>query len=172
MRSLHKILPPVLALSLLASACGSSSSTSSASGSASSTPVVKTATNSKLGATILVNAGGLTLYRLSGEQNGKFICTTAACLGTWHPLTVPSGGALSGTVGSLGQVKRPDGTEQVTFKGMPLYTFSGDTAPGDANGQGFKDVGTWDALLSSGAAVASTPAASTSSSTSTKAYAY
>jgi predicted lipoprotein with Yx(FWY)xxD motif len=97
---------------------------------------------------VLVDAQGLTLYRLSGEQNGKFICTNAACLQTWHPLTVSGGGAPSG-VGSLGTVKRPDGTTQVTYKGQPLYTFAQDQAPGDANGQGFKDVGTWNAVTAS-----------------------
>ena len=52
----------------------------------------------------------------------------------------------SGGVGSLGTVKRPDGTEQVTYKGMPLYTFAQDQKPGDAGGQGIKDVGTWTAV--------------------------
>jgi predicted lipoprotein with Yx(FWY)xxD motif len=36
----------------------------------------------------------------------------------------------------LGTVKRPDGRLQVTFEGMPLYTYVGDTAPGQAKGQG------------------------------------
>jgi hypothetical protein len=43
-------------------------------------------------------------------------------------------------------VKRPDGSKQVTYQGTPLYTFAQDTAPGQANGQGFKDVGTWTAV--------------------------
>jgi predicted lipoprotein with Yx(FWY)xxD motif len=72
----------------------------------------------------------------------------------WHPLVAPSGGKPSGGVGSLGVVRRPDGTEQVTYKGMPLYTFAQDTAAGQANGQGIKDVGTWSAVT----AGASTPA--------------
>jgi hypothetical protein len=52
---------------------------------------------------------------------------------------------------------------QVTYKGMPLYTFAPDQKPGDAKGQGIKDVGTWTAVAvsassSSSAAAASTPA--------------
>jgi predicted lipoprotein with Yx(FWY)xxD motif len=154
MRQIVKVVFPTLAVSLLLAACGSSSSSMSSSSSASSAPggsqpssgasasVVKTASNSTLGATILVNAQGMTLYHLSGEQNGKWICTSAACVQVWHPLIAPSGAAPKGTVGSLGTVKRPDGTMQVTYKGTPLYTFAQDQNAGDAKGQGIKDVGT------------------------------
>ena len=97
--------------------------------------------SSSLG-TILVDGSGMTLYSLSAEKNGKFICTASACTAIWHPLTVSAGATPSG-VSSLGVVKRPDGTTQVTYKGAPLYTFAQDQQPGDTKGQGFKDVGTW-----------------------------
>jgi len=100
----------------------------------------------------------MTLYQLSAEQNGKFICTSAACLQVWHPLTAPSASTPSGSVGSLGTVKRPDGTEQVTYKGIPLYTFAQDKEAGEANGQGIKDVGTW-STVTVAASTTSTPAA-------------
>jgi predicted lipoprotein with Yx(FWY)xxD motif len=159
MRSALKFLAPALVASLTLAACGSSSSSSSSSSQANtSTPasattsssregdaVVKTASNATLGTMVLVNAHGMTLYSLSGEQSGKFICTSSACLQVWHPLTA-SAGAPSGSVASLATVRRPDGTEQVTYKGMPLYTFAQDQKPGDANGQGIKDVGTWAAV--------------------------
>jgi predicted lipoprotein with Yx(FWY)xxD motif len=150
MRHLLKLSLPAIAASLLIAACGSSSSKTTSSAtqaatqtSSSSAVVVKTASNPTLG-TILIDAQGMTLYHLSGEQNGKFICTNSACLGVWHPLTLSSG-TPSGEVGSLGTVKRPDGTVQVTYKGTPLYTFASDK-PGEANGQGIKDVGTWSAV--------------------------
>ena len=111
--------------------------------------------------TILVNSQGMTLYHLSGEVNGKFICTSTACLGVWHPLIASSSGTPSGTVGSLGTVKRPEGTIQVTYKGTPLYTFTGDKQAGETNGQGIKDVGVWSAVTTGSS---STAAASTSSS--------
>ena len=107
----------------------------------------------------------MTLYSLSAEQGGKFICTSTACTQVWHPL-IASGGTPSGSVGSLGTVKRPDGAVQVTYKGMPLYTFAGDR-PGEAKGQGLKDVGTWSAVTvssqaSSGASGTSGPSTTSS----------
>jgi predicted lipoprotein with Yx(FWY)xxD motif len=99
----------------------------------------------------------MTLYHLGGEQNGKFVCTSSACVGVWHPLTAAAGSTPTG-VASLATVKRPDGTVQVTYKGTPLYTFAQDTAPGQTNGQGIKDVGTWSAVRVNGeGASASTP---------------
>jgi len=63
-------------------------------------------------------------------------------------------------VGSLGTVKRPDGTEQVTYKGEPLYTFAQDKEAGEANGQGIKDVGTWSAITVTTSAAATPPSSS------------
>ena len=114
---------------------------------------------------MLVDSRGMTLYHLSGEHSGKFICTSSACLGIWHPLTVASGSTPNGSVGSLGIIKRPNGVVQVTYKGDPLYTFVKDTAPGQATGEGIKDVGTW-TVVSPGGAKQVTPAASTTTSTS------
>jgi predicted lipoprotein with Yx(FWY)xxD motif len=180
MRSVLKFFIPALAASLALAACGSSSSGSGSSSQASSTParttssssgesaaVVKSAANATLGATVLVNAQDMTLYHLSGEQSGKFICTSSACLQVWHPLSA-SAGTPSSSVGSLGTVKRPDGTEQVTYKGMPLYTFASDQKPGDATGQGIKDVGTWTAVTVSANGSSSAPAASAPATTPTQ----
>ncbi|HVS99770.1 MAG TPA: hypothetical protein VHE08_04565 [Solirubrobacterales bacterium] len=94
--------------------------------------------------TVLTNTRGLTLYSLSVEKNGKFICT-GYCTATWRPLSVPAGTKPKGPV-KLGTVKRPEGKIQVTFRSRPLYTFDGDSAKGQANGEGFKDVGTWHAV--------------------------
>jgi len=94
--------------------------------------------------TVLTNTKGLTLYSLSVEKNGRFICT-GSCTSTWRPLVVAAGTKPMGPV-KLGTVRRPEGKIQVTFKGRPLYTFNGDHAKGQANGEGFKDVGTWHAV--------------------------
>jgi predicted lipoprotein with Yx(FWY)xxD motif len=177
MRQLIKFLPPVAA-SLALAACGSSSSGSTSSSSAAApasasattsaaggegAAVVKTATSSVLHTTVLVNAQGMTLYHLSGETAGKFICTSAACVQVWHPVSVSAAVTPSGVSG-LGTVKRPDGTVQVTYQGTPLYTFSGDKGPAEDNGQGVKDVGTWSAVTVAGAA--SAPPASKPTTTS------
>jgi predicted lipoprotein with Yx(FWY)xxD motif len=105
-------------------------------------PVVKRAQSSALGGTILVTQKGRTLYRLSVEKKGRFICTGSSCLALWKPLLVPAGSKPAG-VPALGTVKRPDGHVQVTYKGSPLYTFARDKKPGDARGDGSKDVGVW-----------------------------
>jgi predicted lipoprotein with Yx(FWY)xxD motif len=97
-----------------------------------------------LHATVLTNTKGLTLYTLTGEKNGKFICT-GTCLSAWPPLLVAAGTKPKGPV-ALGTIKRPEGKTQVTFKGMPVYTFSGDSKKGEANGEGLRDVGVWHAV--------------------------
>jgi predicted lipoprotein with Yx(FWY)xxD motif len=92
----------------------------------------------------------MTLYRLSGEAAGKFICTSKECLAVWHPLATASGAKLTGAP-SLSTVQRPDGSQQVTYKGQPLYTFASDKQPGQTSGEGIKDVGTWNTLKVAGA---------------------
>jgi predicted lipoprotein with Yx(FWY)xxD motif len=108
------------------------------------------------GKKLLVNRRGLTLYHLSVERKGHFICTSGACLREWHPLVVKKGVTPTGAK-SLSTVKRPDGRLQVAYKGGPLYTFDEDHKPGDTNGNGFKDVGTWHFVTVSGRAAATTP---------------
>jgi predicted lipoprotein with Yx(FWY)xxD motif len=111
-------------------------------GATSSKRVAKQAQNAELGKTILTTLAGRTLYTLSAETNGTFICKRG-CLVAWHPLYVAAGVKPTGPV-KLGAIKRPDnGRRQVTFRGRPLYTFADDERVGDVNGEGFKDVGTW-----------------------------
>lgn len=98
------------------------------------------------GKRVLAAANGHTLYSLSVEKKGRFVCTrSSGCLALWKPLLVPSGGSVVGPV-KLGSIKRPEGGRQVTYRGRPLYSFAQDNAPGQANGEGFKDVGTWHAV--------------------------
>jgi predicted lipoprotein with Yx(FWY)xxD motif len=103
--------------------------------------VVSTARNAKLHKTILVTKTGRTLYSLSVERHGKFICT-GACLSFWKPLVVKQGQKPAGVSG-LGTVKRPDKRIQVAYRGAPLYTFVEDTKRGDIKGNGVRDVGVW-----------------------------
>jgi predicted lipoprotein with Yx(FWY)xxD motif len=95
------------------------------------------------GQTLLTTTSGRTLYSLSAERHGKFICTeSSGCTGVWKPLIVASGVIPKGPV-KLGTIKRPEGTTQVTYRGLPLYTFAGDKKRGQVKGEGLKDVGTW-----------------------------
>jgi len=151
----------------LAAGCGSSSSTrTNGGGGGSANTTVQSVNSSKLGTSVLVNDKSMTLYTLSAEKGGRFICTTsskipggsASCLALWHPLTVAKGSMPTGAA-MLGTITRPDnGATQVTWHGRPLYTFTGDKAPGDASGNGFKDVGVWKA-----AALGSSSSSSSSS---------
>jgi predicted lipoprotein with Yx(FWY)xxD motif len=103
--------------------------------------VVSTAHNAKLHKTILVTRTGLTLYSLSVERHGKFICT-GGCLSFWKPLTIKKGQTPAGIRG-LGTVRRPDKRIQVAYRGAPLYTFVQDHKRGDIKGNGIRDVGVW-----------------------------
>ena len=122
--------------------------------------VVMTATNKTLGKTILVNRKGMTLYSLSVERKGKFICTNKTCLSLWKPLTVAKGAVATGAA-HLSIVRRPDGRRQVTYRGGPLYAFAQDMRAGDVKGNGFKDVGVWRVATVSAAASAPAPVTTT-----------
>jgi predicted lipoprotein with Yx(FWY)xxD motif len=114
--------------------------------SAAGTLKISTAQNSTLHKRILVTTGGgRTLYSLSAETHGRFVCT-GACTSDWPPLIL-KGGAKPVGVRGLGSIKRPDGRRQVTYKGKPLYRFDMDAKKGDVNGEGFHDVGTWHAAV-------------------------
>jgi predicted lipoprotein with Yx(FWY)xxD motif len=128
-----------------------------AAASGASGPLVRTAHNARLNTTVLVDRHGHTLYDLSVERKGRFICTTSTCLSFWHPLVVAKGTKPTGQV-ALSTIKRPDGRIQVTFKGAPLYTFVQDVTAGDVKGDGFKDVGVWHAA-STGAKTTAAPTA-------------
>jgi predicted lipoprotein with Yx(FWY)xxD motif len=121
--------------------------------------VVKVAPNAMLGKRILVTRAGMTLYSLSAERHGRFICTTAACVSLWKPLVVPAGVKPTGVSG-LATVKRPDGRRQVAYRGAPLYRFVQDTKAGQVGGNGFRDVGVWrPVVVGAKAAPAPTPRA-------------
>ena len=100
-----------------------------------------TANNAKYG-TILVNSEGKTLYTLT--NNGSPAPCTGSCGHVWPPLLVPSGTTtLTGGSGVTGLGKSASGTV-VEYKGFPLFMYSGDTAPGQANGNGIASYGgTW-----------------------------
>ena len=123
--------------------------------------LVKTAKSASLGKRILVTRGGLTLYSLSAERHGRFICTTSFCLSLWKPLVVARGVTPIGVSG-LSVVRRPDARRQVAFRGAPLYRFVQDTKPGQVKGNGFKDVGVWRPVTTGSTKAPAAPAPSPS----------
>lgn len=141
-----------LALSFLVQSCSSPAPVHRAIRSARTTATtqplvvaVTTADNPSLG-TILTDSNGMTLYHYAPERDGEVECL-GGCAQTWPPLTVPQGARLQagpGVTGKLSVTRRPDGSEQVTYNGWPLYLFSKDTVPGDAGGEGMG--GLWTAV--------------------------
>jgi predicted lipoprotein with Yx(FWY)xxD motif len=134
------------ALFVLASACalalaacgGGSSSSGSSSGTTGET--VSVADVKGVG-DVLVDAQGGALYSPAQEAGGKIFCTDG-CTSIWVPLTVPDGrqpSASGDLQNELGVVRRPDGADQVTFEGKPLYTFAEDKAPNTVTGNGVTD---------------------------------
>lgn len=86
----------------------------------------------------LAGEGGLTLYIHTEEGTGEFVCVDD-CLANWPALEAPVA-AGDADAGLLGEVTRPDGLIQVTYNGFPLYYFAGDSAEGDATGEGLNGV--------------------------------
>jgi predicted lipoprotein with Yx(FWY)xxD motif len=103
------------------------------------------------GATVLTSAQGFTLYWFAPDTPAKSACY-GTCAGYWPPVTVtgtPSAGP--GVTGRLGTIKRSDGSIQVTYNGHPLYTYVGDTAPGQAFGNNLNlNGGLWHEVTVSG----------------------
>lgn len=135
---------------------------------------VDAARNAKLDATIVVDAHGLTLYALSGETVHQLKCTSAPCLKFWPPLTAASAHAIlregAGVHGKLGELRRADGVEQVTLRGLPLYRFALDKAPGSVAGQSVSSFGgVWHAVTAAatGAGVVTTTPVTSTTTTST-----
>jgi predicted lipoprotein with Yx(FWY)xxD motif len=139
-----------------ASPSPSASTTSSAA--AAATGTVKTATIA--GVTVLTNSKGFTLYSFAPDTPTASKCN-GTCAQNWPPVTGPV--TAAGITGTFGTIKRSDGSIQATFDGHPLYTFAGDTAPGQAKGNGLNAAGgLWHEITASGTA-APAPAGSSSS---------
>jgi predicted lipoprotein with Yx(FWY)xxD motif len=159
-------VPIVIAFGLLTAACGSSSSSSSAgapstgsavasttsSGSSSNNPYSSGATSSsaaagsavkistkhsKFGTVLAAGPKQMTVYLFEGDKGAKSNCNSA-CAKAWPPVTTSGTAGVGGKAvsGDLGTTMRSNGTEQVTYKGHPLYYFIKDKDDGDAYGQG------------------------------------
>ncbi len=97
----------------------------------------------------LTDSAGHSLYMFELDNPGKSNCT-GACSKAWPAVTVPTAQSSVTTMGNVvatlvgSPIVRDDGTYQVIYNSLPLYTFVGDKTPGDSNGQGQKSFGgTW-----------------------------
>jgi predicted lipoprotein with Yx(FWY)xxD motif len=162
-----------LGTAVTVAACGSSSSGTAGSPSSSAPAGASSAASATISAksvpgvgAVLVNGQGQTLYMLTSEKGGKITCTQAnGCTQAW-PETVLTDGATTAKAGGgvqsslLGTVKDAGGNLEVTYNHWPLYTFSGDSGPDAAKGQGLTSFGgTWYVLNRSGNPVTSRPSA-------------
>jgi predicted lipoprotein with Yx(FWY)xxD motif len=161
------------AVVLAVAACASSSSSSSSPAAQSSSPPAAAGSSSASssagntvlsrtinGTAVLTNSKGLTLYWFGPDTSTASKCT-GTCATYWPPVTGPVT-AGAGVTGTLGTITRSDGSVQATYDGHPLYTYAGDTAPGQAKGNGLNlSGGVWHEVTVSGSAA---PAASPSTS--------
>ena len=156
------------ALALGLAACANNSSSSAGAGglyggggtptgtgttTSSGAATVATAKVGDLG-TVLVNGDGMTLYLFEADTGSTSTCS-GECAGIWPPLTTT--GNATGTMGAsssmLGTTTRDDGSTQVTYNGHPVYLYTGDTAAGQANGEGINHFGgLWYAVTTAGTA--------------------
>ena len=159
---LETLKRPRLLLALLAAAAAAavlaacSSGTSSSGSSGTSSPVAASAGSLKTAtigsATVLTNGKGFTLYSFAPDTSTKSNCN-GACAKFWPPVKGPA--TASGVSGTFGTIKRSNGATQATFDGHPLYTYVGDTAPGQAKGNGLNlSGGVWHEVTTSGSAPA------------------
>lgn len=160
-----RVLGGLAVVALILAACGDDDSdteagetTETTSGAEGSDTTAAPAADAVVGAAetqlgmVLVDAGGRTLYAFTNDSGGESSCT-ADCAVTWPPLTVDGDFAVGEGLNQddFSTITRDDGSMQVAADGHPLYTFAGDEAAGDVNGQGVGDV--WFAVDTDGGLV-------------------
>ncbi len=113
------------------------------------------------GTQVLTNSKGFTLYWFVPDTSTKSNCN-GSCATYWPPVKGPVI-AGSGVTGTLGTITRADGSTQATYDGHPLYTYVGDTAPGQAKGNGLNlSGGVWHEMTVSGATASGSSSSSSS----------
>ena len=103
---------------------------------------------------VLVDSQGRTLYLFEKDRGMTSACS-GACASIWPPLTGTNAMAGAGlSAPKLNVAKQPGGSSDVTYAGHPLYTYVGDTKPGDTKGEGLNQFGAqWYAVSPNGAKI-------------------
>jgi predicted lipoprotein with Yx(FWY)xxD motif len=153
--------PAAVAVLVLAAACGTSTpdaTAPAASAGAASTQGSAPGSSTAAGAgahevgglktaqtslgTVVTDGNGMTLYMFDKDtQGGTTSACTGQCLAAWPPaLQGASAPTATGVTGTVSTIATPDGSQQLTLDGWPLYYYAPDSAPGDVKGQGVNDV--------------------------------
>ena len=143
-------LAVALGVALLTAACSSSGSSSSSAASpatpaagstgsaaaAAGSGLVITTKSGSAGA-FLTDGSGRAVYLWMKDGTGSSACS-GACAGAWPPVTTTGAVTASGgaNMADLSTITTSGGGKQVVYDGHPLYYFSGDSGPGQVNGQG------------------------------------
>jgi predicted lipoprotein with Yx(FWY)xxD motif len=137
----------VVAFALLGGALAGAGSAGGPAGPASASAELRTATIG--GMTVLTNGAGRTLYWFAPDTPTKSVCN-GSCAVYWPPLRGPLT-AGAGVTGQLRTIKRADGSTQETYNGRPLYTYIGDSGPGQDHGNNLNlNGGLWHVVTVSG----------------------
>jgi predicted lipoprotein with Yx(FWY)xxD motif len=120
----------VVALGLLGGALAGAGGSGASSSGSSAGAGLRTASIG--GATVLTNASGRTLYSFAPDTSSKSVCN-GSCAQYWPPVPGPLK-AGAGVTGTLATITRADGSTQETYDGHPLYTYIGDSGPGQDHG--------------------------------------
>ena len=104
---------------------------------------------------VLTNSQGFALYWFAPDTSTTSKCN-GVCATVWPPVKGPV--TASGLKGKFGKITRSDGSTQATFDGHPLYTYTGDSKPGEATGNGLNaNGGVWHEVTAMGSAPATSP---------------
>lgn len=137
----------VLALVLLGVAAATAGSTGAATGPGAAGTNLRTATAGDV--RVLTDSRGFTLYWFAPDTPAASKCA-GSCAAYWPPVKGPAT-AGAGVPGKFGTIKRPDGSVQATYNGHPLYTYIGDSSPGQARGNNLNlNGGLWHEMTVSG----------------------
>ncbi|HZU61446.1 MAG TPA: hypothetical protein VE983_10795 [Solirubrobacteraceae bacterium] len=129
---------------------GGYGATSSTTSSATPTALITTKHSARYGTILAFGSKQLTVY-LFTKDSGRTSNCTGQCAKFWPPVTGRPSAQAGAASADLATITRAGGAKQVTYKGHPLYLFSGDHGAGDISGQGMTAFGgTWYAVKPSG----------------------
>jgi predicted lipoprotein with Yx(FWY)xxD motif len=166
------------AMALVVAGCGGSMSSSPTTthgvGGSTHASAALVSTRMIKGRTVLVNNRGFTLYTFAPDQHKRVTCT-GSCAAVWPPLKLKAGqkptASGAAQAAKLASDKNSAGGNVVTYAGWPLYTYTADTMPGEAKGQGLNlNGGVWHVITPTGMVIMNTVGSgsgSTSGGTST-----